>query len=84
VTNEGAYLTYHFSEPVDPLQMAGFCANCGGGKFFRTRDYLSDCIGISVGSFASPDFLAPDHIHWWPDRPTWLGAPQGLHLLDGN
>ena len=84
VTIQGAYLTYHFSDPVDPRQMTGFCATCGGGKFFRTGDYLSDCIGISAGSFAAPDFLHPDHIHWWPDRPTWMGTPDGPHVLHGN
>ena len=84
VTIQGPYLTYFYSDRVDPQEMAGFCATCGGGKFFRTGDYLSDCIGISAGSFAAPEFLAPDHIHWWPDRPTWMGAPQGPQLLDGN
>jgi hypothetical protein len=77
-------VTYHFSQPEDPRLMAGFCPTCGGGKFFRTGDYLGDCIGISAGSFADPAFLAPDHIHWWPDRPQWMGPAVGPHLLEGN
>ena len=61
-----------------------FCPTCGGGRFFRTGDYLKGCIGIAVGGFADPAFPAPDHIHWWPDRPHWLGTPAGPTLLEGN
>ncbi len=63
--------------------MAGFCPTCGGGKFFRTGDYLSDCIGISAGR-SDPAFLAPENIHCWPDRPQWMGPPVGPHLLEGK
>jgi hypothetical protein len=80
----GAYQSYQYADPEDPRQVVGFCVTCGGGKFFRTGDYLSDCIGIAAGSFADADFLEPDHIHWWPNRPKWLNADQGPHLLNGN
>lgn len=84
VTIEGAYHTYFYTGAADPQRMAGFCPICGGGRFFRSGDYLPDSIGIRVGNFADPDFPAPDHIHWWPDRPRWLGAPVGPILLQGN
>lgn len=84
VAISGPYTTYFYAGADDPNLMAGFCPTCGGGKFFRTGDYLKGCVGISVGSFADPAFPAPDHIHWWPDRPHWLGAPLGPALLDGN
>lgn len=60
------------------------CARCGGGGYFLTGDYLPHCVGMNVGHFADPDFPAPDHIHWWPDRPHWLGTPEGVECLDGN
>lgn len=60
------------------------CKRCGGGGYFLTGDYLPDCIGINVGHLADPHFGVPDHVHWWPDRPRWLGTPDGVELLDGN
>jgi hypothetical protein len=84
VAISGAYTTFFYTGAEDPTLMAGFCPRCSGGKFFRTGDYLQGCIGISVGSFADPGFPPPDHIHWWPDRPHWLGLPLGPKVLDGN
>lgn len=60
------------------------CATCGGGGYFLTGSYLPDCIGVNVGHFADPDFPAPAHIHWWPNRPRWLQAPNRVELRDGN
>lgn len=51
--------------------MADFCPVCGSGKFFRTGDYLRGHVGITVGNFADPSYLMPDHIHWWPNRLGW-------------
>ena len=84
VTIEGPYLTWLCAGDDDPCRMAGFCVTCGSGRFFRTGGYLPGTIGIAIGNFADPAFPAPDHIHWWPDRPLWLGAPDGPHLLPGN
>lgn len=81
---EGPFTTWHYAGNGDPALTACFCPTCGGGRFFRSGDYLRGCIGIAVGSFADPAFPAPDHIHWWPDRPHWLGAPLGPTLLEGN
>ena len=80
----GTFTTWHPVLPEDPDLAACFCPTCGGGRFFRTGAYLKGCIGIAVGCFADPDFPAPDHIHWWPDRPRWLGPPVGPELLEGN
>lgn len=82
VTIEGDYITWHCTETADPALMAGFCRTCGTGRFFRTGAYLPGTIGIATGNFADPAFPdpafpAPDHIHWWPDRPHWLGPPNG-------
>lgn len=84
VTIEGDYITWHYAGSHDSKLMAGFCRTCGGGRFFRTGDYLPGTIGIATGNFADPAFPAPDHIHWWPDRPHWLGAPHGPETLPGN
>lgn len=84
VVISGSFTTYYFTGTPDPDLMAGFCPQCGGGKFFRTGEYLKGCIGIAVGNFADPDFPAPEHIHWWPNRPHWLGTPDGPDLLAGN
>lgn len=81
---EGPFTTWHSADTDDPALTACFCPTCGGGRFFRTGTYLSGCIGIAVGHFADPAFPAPDHIHWWPDRPHWLGPPLGPTLLEGN
>lgn len=84
VAIEGPHAIWHYTAAQDPALMAGFCPTCGTGRFFRTGDYLRGCIGIAVGNFADPGFAAPDHIHWWPDRPHWLGPPAGPALLEGN
>ncbi|HEY6917724.1 MAG TPA: GFA family protein [Tabrizicola sp.] len=84
VAVEGTFATWHPAGPDAPLLTACFCPTCGGGRFFRSGDYLTGCIGIAVGHFADPGFPAPDHIHFWPDRPHWLGAPLGPLLLEGN
>ena len=84
VTIHGAFTRFYLTDTPDPHLMAGFCDTCGGGRFLRSGDYLKDCIAISAGSFADPAFLAPDHIHWWPDRPHWLGQPHRPTLLPGN
>jgi hypothetical protein len=81
---DGAFTTWHCSPAKSPSLVACFCPTCGGGRFFRSGDYLPGCIGIAVGHFADPTFPAPDHIHWWPDRPRWLGPPLGPTLLEGN
>lgn len=81
---EGPFTTWFYRDNGDPAMTACFCPTCGGGRFFRTGDYLKGCIGIAVGNFADPGFQAPDHIHWWPDRPHWLGNPVGPTLLEGN
>lgn len=80
----GEVKVWHYAGTPDPNLTACFCPVCGGGRFFRTGDYLRGCIGIPVGNFADPDFPAPDHIHWWPDRPRWLAPPHGPALLEGN
>lgn len=84
VAIEGAYTTWTFAGEGRPDLMAGFCPVCGTGRFFRTGDYLKGCIGIAVGNFADPSFPPPDHIHWWPNRPHWLGQPDGPAVLEGN
>ncbi len=84
VTIDGPYTSWFFTKTPDPALVSCFCPTCGGGRFFRTGDYLRGTIGIPVGSFADPDFPPPDHIHWWPDRPRWLSAPHGPDLLEGN
>lgn len=81
---KGDYTRYYYTGAPDDALMAGFCPLCGGGKFFRTGDYLRGHVGIAVGNFADPTYLRPDHIHWWPNRPDWLGAPIGPTPLDGN
>lgn len=81
---EGPFTTWHYAGMDAPDLTACFCPKCGGGRFFRTGDYLRGCIGIAVGHFADPGFPAPDHIHLWPDRPVWLGTPGGPTLLEGN
>jgi hypothetical protein len=81
---EGDFSTWHHAGTDAPGLTACFCPTCGGGRFFRTGDYLPGTIGIAVGAFADPAFPAPDHIHWWPDRPLWLGPPLGPTLLEGN
>ncbi len=70
--------------PDGPASETVFCPTCGGGGYFRTGDYLPDCIGIRIGTFADPSFPKPPHIHWWANRPHWLPAPEGIELLDGN
>lgn len=60
------------------------CKRCGGGGYFLTGAYLPHCFGINVGHFADPAFTAPAHIHWWPNRPHWLEAPEGVVVFDGN
>ena len=60
------------------------CKVCGGGGWFLTGSYLPHCVGINVGHFADPGFPAPAHIHWWPDRPHWLQAPENVECLSGN
>jgi hypothetical protein len=84
VTILGRFATWDARGPDHPGWTTHFCPVCGGLRFFRTGPYLPDCIGIPVGAFADPAFPAPDHIHWWPDRPHWLTAPAGLVLLEGN
>ena len=81
---DGAFTTWRYAGTDDPDLTACFCPTCGGGRFFRSGDYLRGTIGIAVGAFADPAFPAPDHIHWWPDRPRWLGTPLGPTLLEGN
>lgn len=81
---DGAFTTSFSAGKGDPDLTACLCSICGGGRFFRSGDYLRGTIGIAVGAFADPAFPAPDHIHWWPDRPRWLGTPLGPTLLEGN
>ncbi len=83
-TINGDYIRYYYAGTQDDRLMAGFCPICGGGRFFRTGTYLPGHIAIAVGNFADPAFPAPDHIHWWPNRPAWLGAPLGPTPLNGN
>ena len=83
VAISGAY-TRFTPDPANRDAMMGFCPICGTGHFFRSGAYLPGTIAISIGSFADPDFPAPAHIHWWPDRPHWMGPPLGPELLAGN
>ncbi len=80
----GRYTRFYYAGVQDDAVMAGFCPTCGGGRFFRSGDYLRGHIGIAVGNFADPAYLTPDHIHWWPNRPRWLGDLAGPTPLDGN
>jgi hypothetical protein len=84
VTISGDFTRFFYTGAEDSSLMAGFCPTCGGGRFFRTGAYHPGCIGIAVGNFADPGFPAPDHVHWWPNRPHWMGEPLGPTLLDGN
>ncbi|MDZ4087286.1 MAG: GFA family protein [Tabrizicola sp.] len=81
---DGALTTLFCAGTDDAAVTTCFCPTCGGGRFFRTEYDLRGTIGIVLGAFADPAFPAPDHIHWWPDRPHWSGMPLGPTLLEGN
>ena len=51
-----------------------FCPNCGSNVYWE-GDRAPDYYGITVGSFADPEFPAPTFSLWEESMHDWLGLP---------
>ncbi len=56
-----------------------FCPQCGGLVFMRA-EALPGAISVSVGSFADPDFPAPQAVHNLSHQPGWYRFADDLTI----
>ncbi|WP_081593552.1 GFA family protein [Rhizobium mesoamericanum] len=80
----GRYSVWYPQGESSPDIMKAFCPICGGGGFSRSGTYLPGAVVIAAGTFASSSFPAPDHVHWWSDRPHWIDLSVGIERCPGN
>lgn len=55
----------------------GFCPQCGSTLYARASKY-PDITGITLGSFADPDFPAPARSVFEQSRLGWIEPPAGI------
>jgi hypothetical protein len=61
-----------------------FCPACGT-TLYRYSAYKPDMIGIAVGGFADPQFLAPLRSVWEQTRHEWVKLPNAIqHFQQGR
>ncbi|WP_315854829.1 GFA family protein [Rhizobium leguminosarum] len=80
----GDYSVWFPQGETTPDVMKAFCRICGGGGFSRSGTYLPGTVVIAGGTFADPAFPAPDHVHWWDNRPHWLDLAQSIERHGGD
>ena len=57
-----------------------FCSECGSTVFWYGERFLGK-IGIAAGSFADPDFPAPQAAVWDVTRYRWIDFPTSLKIF---
>ncbi|MGO6719096.1 GFA family protein, partial [Rhizobium ruizarguesonis] len=80
----GEYSVWYPQGETTPDVMKVFCRICGGGGFSKSGTYFPGTVVIAGGTFADPSFPAPDHVHWWDNRPHWLDLAEPIERLAGN
>ncbi|WP_245485388.1 GFA family protein [Rhizobium leguminosarum] len=80
----GEYSVWYPQGETTPDVMKAFCRICGGGGFSKSGTYFPGTVIIAGGTFAHPSFPAPDHVHWWDNRPHWIDLAEPIKRLAGN
>jgi hypothetical protein len=62
VTICGPYSKRFHRADAEPDRFQAFCPTCGSGRFFRSGAGYPGTYGISVGSFADPQFPTPEFV----------------------
>jgi len=70
---EGEYKTYARQADSGFEIRFHFCPNCGSNVFWE-GDRTPDFCGVTVGSFADPNFPAPTASVWEESKHAWLGV----------
>jgi hypothetical protein len=61
-----------------------FCPECGSNVFWRIPEIEPGSVGIAVGCFADPDFVAPTISIHGKGRHQWLEVPSAVPSLMGS